>query len=277
MNIITWLSYARKKLSNSLTAKLDSEVLLCFVLKISKKDLFYKNKKKIKIKYLLILNNFLFRRVLGEPIAYIIKKKEFWSLSLFVSSYVLIPRPETEILVEQVLLKVSSTKNSILELGTGSGAISLALASENSQLKIIGTDISLYALLIAKYNADKLNLNNVKFIYSNWFQNIPIKKFHIIVCNPPYLSRKDFKNSCSNISFEPYSALVSGNSGIECIEYIIKNSFQYFVSSGWLYIEHCYKQTKLVHNIFKNNFFINIVSVKDYSNRNRITYGYLNK
>ncbi|VFP79128.1 peptide chain release factor N(5)-glutamine methyltransferase [Buchnera aphidicola] len=275
MNVIEWLSCAEKKLFNSKTSKLDSKLLLCFVLKYSKKELFYNKKKKIKKNDLLVLNNLLYRRVLKEPIAYLIKKKEFWSLSFFVSPFVLIPRPDTEILVEQVLLKISSKTNTILDLGTGCGAIALSLASKHSKCNIIGVDNSLNALKVARYNSKKLNIKNVDFIYSNWFSHVPLRKFHIIVCNPPYLSIKDFYNS-SDLFFEPYSALVSGKNGIECIKYIIRNSFHYFVSEGWLYIEHCYKQAKIVKKLFKNNFFIKISSIKDYSNRNRVTFGFLN-
>ncbi|VFP88086.1 Release factor glutamine methyltransferase [Buchnera aphidicola (Cinara piceae)] len=276
MNILKWLSYAEKKLVNSTTSKLDSELLLCFVLKYSKKELLYNKTKIIKKNDLFILNDLLDRRILNEPIAYLIQKKEFWSLSFFVSSCVLIPRPDTEILVEQVLLKISSKTNTILDLGTGCGAIALALASKNSKCKIIGVDNNLSALEVARYNSKMLNIQNVNFIYSNWFSNLYLKKFHIIVCNPPYLSQKDFNNSFSNLFFEPYSALVAGKDGIECIQYIIKNSVHYFFSTGWLYIEHCYKQTKIVRKLFRNNFFIKISSIKDYSNLNRVTYGFLN-
>lgn len=280
MNIHKWLLYAQKKLINSITPRLDAEILLRFVLKFSKKDLFYYPNKRIKKNNLLILNNLLYRRILGEPIAYIIKKKEFWSFSLFVSFGVLIPRPETEILVEQVLLKISLSANCILDLGTGSGAIALALASEASFCKITAIDKNLTALSIAQYNANKLNIKNVNFMYSDWFSNVPINTFHIIVCNPPYLSKKDFYNSVHDLSYEPYDALVSGVDGMKSIRYIIKNSFYYFsasASSGWLYIEHCYKQTKMIKNLLKSNFFMNISSVKDYSHRNRVTYGCLNK
>ncbi|VAX76399.1 peptide chain release factor N(5)-glutamine methyltransferase [Buchnera aphidicola] len=278
MNVLTWLLTSQKKLVRSFTPKLDVELLLCFVLKISKEKLFLKQNKIIHENDLYILNTFLRRRILGEPVAYILQKKEFWSLPLFVSRHVLVPRPDTEILVEQVLLKVSSVCKNILELGTGSGAISLALASEFPKCKITGTDISLPSLSIARYNAIQLNIKNIKFIYSDWFSNVPVKRFHIIVSNPPYLSEDDLSLASSrDLFFEPRHALVSGKHGIECIQYIIENSFRYFISSGWLYIEHCHKQALKVKILFQKNFYTKVSSVMDYSNRNRVTFGYLNK
>ncbi|WP_075433729.1 peptide chain release factor N(5)-glutamine methyltransferase [Buchnera aphidicola] len=278
MNVSEWLSYAKNKLFRSKTPQIDGEILLCHGLKLSRKEFFYSQNKKIKSNDFLILNSFLCRRMLGEPIAYIIGKKSFWSFSLFVSSDVLIPRPDTEILVEQVLLKASSSRKIILDLGTGSGAIALALASECSQCNIIGVDNNLKAVAIARYNANLLNIKNVNFIYSDWFSNVPLKKFHIIVCNPPYLSEQDFSNFLPELFYEPYNALVSGHYGTECIQHVIKNAFLYLRSDGgWVYVEHCYKQTQRVRLIFKNNFFVNIFSIQDYSHRYRVTYGYLNR
>ncbi|VFP81037.1 Release factor glutamine methyltransferase [Buchnera aphidicola (Cinara kochiana kochiana)] len=277
MKVLEWLFHAKKKLVNILTAQLDLEVLICYVLKCSKEELFLNITQKIKDNDLFILNNLLDRRISGEPIAYIICKKEFWSLSLFVSSFVLIPRSDTEILVEQVLLRISLNCSFILDLGTGSGAIALAIATECPQCKVIGIDNSLHALSVARYNAKKLSIKNVCFIYSNWFSRIPSIKFHVIVCNPPYLSETNFYDSKKNLIFEPYNALVAGKKGIECIQYIVENACFHLVSMGWLYIEHCYKQTSIVRKIFKTNFFIKIYSIKDYSSRNRITFGCLKK
>ncbi|VFP77690.1 peptide chain release factor N(5)-glutamine methyltransferase [Buchnera aphidicola] len=277
MNIKTWLCISKKKLINSLTPQLDSEILICYVLKYSKKKLFLNYNTIINCNDLLILNHLLYRRILGEPIAYIINKKEFWSLSLFVSPSVLIPRPDTELLIELVMSHVYLRNEFILDLGTGSGSIALALAYEYPLCKIIGIDNSLSALSIAKYNARKLNINNVFFMYSDWFSHVPLRKFYIIVCNPPYLSRKDFYKTTQDLVFEPYNSLVSGTCGIECIQHIITNAYRHLTSIGWLYIEHCYKQTNVVRKIFKNNFFIKISSVKDYSNRKRVTFGCLLK
>ncbi|VFP78100.1 Release factor glutamine methyltransferase [Buchnera aphidicola (Cinara cuneomaculata)] len=277
MKVFKWIFNAKKKLVNSSTPQLDAELLICYVLKYSKKELFLNSMRIIKFNNLLVLRYLLNRRILGEPIEYIINKKDFWSFSLFISSSVLIPRPDTEIIVEQILLKVSLNFKLVLDLGTGSGAIALAIATEFPQCKVIGTDNNLNALSIARYNAKQLNKKNTIFVYSDWFSHLPCKKFHVIVCNPPYLSEQDFNNSFTNLIFEPYNALVSGKTGIECIQYIIENSCFYLIDGGWLYIEHCYKQTNIVQRIFKNNFFIKISSIKDYSNCNRVTYGCFKK
>lgn len=278
MNISQWLKYAKIKLQNSNSASLDSLLLIQFVLKISKEHIFFLLKRKLTKIEFLILDFFLKRRINGEPMAYILKTKEFWSLKLNISSDVLIPRPETEILVEQVLKKISKKNTmNILDLGTGSGAIILALASERLNCLFFGVDNSISALSIAYKNSLFLNIKNVFFFYSNWFSHIKNRVFNIIVSNPPYLSYKVFYDSDISISFEPYNSLVSGKNGTECIYLIIKNAYKFLTHSGWLFIEHCDKQVYLVQNLFLKNYYCNIKSILDYSGKYRVTMGMINK
>ncbi|WP_075431793.1 peptide chain release factor N(5)-glutamine methyltransferase [Buchnera aphidicola] len=273
MKIIDWIVHAKKKLKISMTVNLDIKLLLCFVLKCSREYLISYENRVLTLYEIYLLQNLLQRRIHGEPIAYILKKKEFWSLPLYVSSSVLIPRPDTEILVQVVLDKISRCRKKILDLGTGSGAIALALAKEKSYCKVLGVDNCDHALSVAKYNLDHLKIKNVFFKNSNWFSSIKNKKFNIIVSNPPYLSYKDFYLSRHNLLFEPYHALVAGKYGIEYIKYIIKNSIHFFIYPGWLCIEHCYKQKNIIRKLFKDNLFVNIHSYKDYAGYIRVTAG----
>lgn len=277
MKIMDWIVYAKKKLKHDITADIDAKILLCFILKCSREYIISFEDRQLTMPEVNKLKCILKRRMKGEPIAYILKKKEFWSLPLYISSDVLIPRPDTEILVQAVLDKISQyTTKKILDLGTGSGAISLALAKERSCCQILGVDNCFYALSVAKYNLSKLQIKNVCFKYSSWFSHIKNKKFNIIVSNPPYLSYKDFYLSKYDLFFEPYNALVAGKNGIEYIKYIIKYSINFLIQPGWLYIEHCDTQKKIVKRLFKENFFINVRSYQDYANYTRVTAGLLN-
>lgn len=211
--------------------------------------------------------------MLGEPIAYLINQKEFWSLKFYVDANVLIPRPDTELLIQEVLKKVQNSSLKILDLGTGSGAIAISLALECPYCRIYGVDNNLKILQIAKKNSIFLKANNVQFIYSDWFLNLYKKKFHIIVCNPPYLSILRFKNLRSHLLYEPYSSLVAGDSGLESIQIILNNAPNYLYNRGWFFLEHCFKQTLAVRHFFKKNNFSFVKSYIDESGRYRITQG----
>ncbi|QCI22433.1 peptide chain release factor N(5)-glutamine methyltransferase, partial [Buchnera aphidicola] len=226
MNIKKWLNKSIKKLSFLDNPKYESELLLSYVSGCTRSFILTSDKIKLNRKQYKYLNYLVFRRSLGEPMAYITKEKEFWSLSLRVSYDTLIPRPDTEILVEQVISKIKDKYTSILDLGTGSGAIALALASMCHDWNIIGIDKSRKALKIARINAYKLNLKNVSFFFSDWFSHI-YKKFDIIVSNPPYISKQEIRYLKKDIFFEPFEALISNNNGLLDIEHIIKKSNNY--------------------------------------------------
>ncbi len=272
MNIKNWLKKSVRKLSHINNARYESELLLSYVLGCTRVFVMSLDSIQLSSKQYEYLNYLIYRRSLGEPIAYIIEEKEFWSLSLRVSYDTLIPRPDTEILVEQVLSKIDNNSISILDLGTGCGAIALALASICSKWNIIGIDKSEHALKIARINALKLNINNVSFFFSNWFSHIN-KKFDIIVSNPPYVSKKDIKFFKRDIFFEPFNALISDNNGLSDIENIIKKANYYLFFGGWLLIEHGWKQKIKVQKLFKKYNFVEIQSYKDYGGNDRVTIG----
>ncbi|CAL4319533.1 Release factor glutamine methyltransferase [Buchnera aphidicola (Pterocallis alni)] len=270
MNIKNWLKYAKLLLSYD-NSVLDAEILLSYVLKKSRVwikifDCFVLNKVQINI-----LNNYLYRRKNFEPIAYIIQKKEFWSLSFIVSKNSLIPRPETEILVEQSLNRLGKT-GYILDLGSGCGNIALSLAFEKPYCSVLGIDYILELILLAKMNAVCLNISNATFVQGNWFQSINMQ-FNIIVSNPPYLSVNHMVGINKEVSFEPYYTLFSGSNGMSDISKIIYNAKKYLFLKGWLLIEYGIGQTKIIHNLFKENDFYNISVYKDYHGYNRVIAG----
>ncbi|QCI17004.1 peptide chain release factor N(5)-glutamine methyltransferase [Buchnera aphidicola (Aphis helianthi)] len=272
MKIYEWLDKTIKIFSHLDYPKYEAEILLCHVLQRSRSWIIAFDRTELNELNQKILKKFVYRRSIREPMAYILGKKEFWSLSLRVSQDTLIPRPDTEILVEQVLSKIDRNKIYILDLGTGCGAIGLALASVCKNFNITAVDNSNKAIKIAKINALELSLNNIVFFYSNWFSNIN-QKFHIIVSNPPYLSLKEMHFFKKDLIFEPVNALVSKNNGLKDIELIIKQSKNYLFCKGWLFIEHGWKQKFKVRFLFKKYNFFNITSYKDYGGNDRITIG----
>ncbi|QCI18730.1 peptide chain release factor N(5)-glutamine methyltransferase [Buchnera aphidicola] len=272
MKIHQWLKHTIKIFSHLQYPKHEAEILLGHVLKRSRSWIVAFDQTELSELNQMQLKNFVDRRSIGEPMAYILGKKEFWSLSLRVSPDTLIPRPDTEILVETVLTKIEKNHRYILDLGTGCGTIALALASICSDFHITAVDNSNKAIKIAKINALELSLNNIVFFYSDWFSKIN-KKFHIIVSNPPYVSLKEMKILKKNFIFEPIQALLSKKNGLQDIELIIKKSKKYLFNEGWLIIEHGWKQKCKVQFLFKKYNFFNIKSYKDYGGNDRVTIG----
>ncbi|MCU4137045.1 peptide chain release factor N(5)-glutamine methyltransferase [Buchnera aphidicola (Sitobion miscanthi)] len=272
MKIQKWIARSIRKLSWVDNPKYEAEFLLSYVSKCTRSFIMSYDDIELTCEQYKYLNHLIDRRSLGEPIAYIIEEKEFWSLSLCVSYDTLIPRPDTEILVEQVLSKVNRNSALILDLGTGCGAISLALASICANWDIIGVDKSEKALSIAQINKLKLNFKNVSFFFSDWFSNIN-QKFNIIVSNPPYISENEIKFFKKDIFFEPFDALISGDNGLLDIENIIKQSQNYLFSGGWLLIEHGWQQKLEVQHLFKKYNFFEIQTYLDYGGNDRVTIG----
>jgi len=272
MNIKKWIQKSIIKLSHISTPQLDSKLLIMHVLKINKESVIFYEKKILTCKEIKHLKKLLIRRYLLEPIAYITKNKEFWSLNFHISKHTLIPRPDTEIVVEKSLFFLGNKKAKILDLGTGCGNIAISIASMNNNYFVTGVDIDKNAVLTAKHNSKTLNIKNTMFFISDWFSAIK-KKFHIIVSNPPYISKKEFKNLNKDLYFEPKIALYSPKMGLGYINIIINNAKKYLHSKGWMIIEHGFQQKKQVQKIFKKNGFLHVQSYKDYGGNYRITVG----
>ena len=286
LSIAEALDTAIKQLHSSDTAKLDSEILLLQVLNktaippLTKTWLLTWPEKLLTAEQIEQYNHYLDLRESGMPIAYITSTKDFWTFSLEVNSHTLIPRPETELLVESTLEKISSTEEThILDLGTGSGAIALAIASERPQSQVLATDISHDALAIAEKNARSLKLTNINFLQSHWFDaiitNSDIEKFDIIVSNPPYIAEDDPLLEENVRKFEPTQALISNDKGLNDIKQIIKNSVHYLKPGGWLFFEHGHTQANEVQTLLKTHSFNKITTINDLNHHPRVTFAQL--
>ncbi len=216
----------------------------------------------------------LSRRISGEPLAYITQQKEFWSLTLDITPSVLIPRPETELLIEATLQLIDKHSSlNILDLGTGSGCIALALASELPQAHIYATDNSASCITLAQQNASKLKLSNVNFVLSDWYQAITRHDFDIVVSNPPYIAPDDDFIQANVHQFEPSTALFSEQHGYADLYKIIQQAPNYLAEGGTLLVEHGFQQSDAVQECFSLNHFSQLRTLKDLQQHDRVTLG----
>ena len=267
-NIMSDLSVKLSKVSSS--PDLDSEILLMKALRVSRAYLYTYNEKVIPDSKKKLLEELVNRRMNKEPIAYILGKKEFWSRDFYINQHTLIPRPESEMLVELIIQANARKKiSSILELGTGCGCISVSLAKELSHSQIVSTDICAKALEVANKNAQHYGVNNISFIKSDWFNKLDNQKFDCIVSNPPYIKEDD--PYLSELTFEPSKALVSGDDGLEAIEIISSNAAEYLSPEGKIFIEHGKYQKKEIQKIFELNNWRDIICLRDFGGLPRIT------
>lgn len=271
------LNTATHKLATvSDSARLDAEVLLAFVLGKNRSYLRAWNDKILNAQEISQFESLISQRETGIPIAYLTGTREFWSRDFFVSPDVLIPRPDTEILIEHCLEKIpQNLPFQILDLGTGSGIIAITLACECPNVKIIAVDASESALKIAQKNADFHDCQNVEFILSDWFSNVPKIKFDLIVSNPPYICENDGHLTQGDVRFEPKTALIATENGLRDIIDITKNAKNYLISNGQLLLEHGYNQAQDVQIILRNMGFTNVCTYHDLAGQPRITTGFL--
>ena len=216
------------------------------------------------------------RRQKGEPVAYLTGQRDFWSLSLQVDPSTLIPRPETETLVEWALQLPLPSRVRALDLGTGSGAIALALASQRPAWDVIGIDSSEPAVELARENARANDLERTTFFCSDWFAALPGRRFELIVSNPPYVDEADPHLQRGDVRFEPSSALVAGNCGIADLAYIVGEAPNYLESGGWLLLEHGFEQGEAVRSLLYRRGFAGIETRTDLAGLERISGGCLN-
>ena len=254
---------------------LDTELLLSKTLNKSREKTLTSLDKDIEKKFFHIFKDYLIRRSRNEPIAYILGEKEFWSKNFIVNKDTLIPRPETELLVDKLSKIFKDKKISILDIGTGSGCIIVSLLSNLKQSTGIGIDISKKAIFIAKINASRYKLSNRIKLINKSFENVFDKKFDLIVSNPPYIERKAIKNLSEDIKkYEPRMALDGGKDGVDLIKKVIYKSKDILKINGTLALEIGYEQIKKVSKILiENNFRIRNV-IKDYKNNVRCVLAY---
>ena len=267
MNILTLINNGSDKLKNNkiFSHRLDSEILLSNVLNKKREELLVNLNEKVSVENIKQFQKIISRRSLKEPIAYILKNKEFWSKDFIVNKNVLIPRPETELMVEKII-KIFDTKDIfILDIGTGTGCILLSILSELKNARGLGIDISSRAVKIAKKNLQKLNLHNkIKFKVKS-LSDIYSYRFDLIVSNPPYIKTKDIKNLEEDIKkFEPKLALDGGNDGLDVIKKVIYKSRSILKIKGMLALEIGNEQFKKVSKILRGNKFKTRYLVKDY-------------
>jgi len=268
--IASALGVARQQL-NSVTdvPQLEAEVLLAFVLNKQRSYLHAWPEIILETAQQNHFFTLLNKRLEGEPIAYLVGHQEFWSLDLAVTPDVLIPRPETELLVELTLNLVDQAV--VADLGTGSGAIALALAHEKPNWIVHATDASSSALQIAKHNAERLHISNVTFHQGNWCEALPLIKFNVIVSNPPYIAEDDVHLKTGDLRFEPRSALVSPEQGLKDITEIIYQAKNYLISGGMVLLEHGSEQAADVARIFEIAGYTNVNTHQDLAGLDRVT------
>jgi release factor glutamine methyltransferase len=217
------------------------------------------------------------RRKNGEPIAYIIGEREFFGLTFNVTRAVLIPRPETEMLVEQVLMRLSEHHpKRILDLGSGSGAIAIAVAHHRPFAEIVATDVSNEALAVARLNADMILRERaaaIEFVQSDWFDNVSGERFDVIVSNPPYIAEDDPHLAQGDLRFEPRQALAAGPRGLSALAHIARNAAPRLAPGGWLLFEHGYDQGRACRALLENNGFTATQTLQDLAGLDRITLG----
>jgi release factor glutamine methyltransferase len=254
--------------------ELEAELLLAKVFNVSRSYLHAFGETVLSQDQSREFAGYLLRRRNKEPIAYITGHREFWSLNLRVTSDTLIPRPETELLVQSILdISHQEASVKIADLGTGSGAIALAVAKSRPAFQIYATDISESALQIAEENSRQLKLENISFHQGEWCSALPCDGFDVIASNPPYIGEMEWDAYAEGLQFEPREALVSGLDGLNAIRTISHAAKDYLKPAGYLLVEHGFLQGAAVRKIFAASGYSLIHSVRDLSGQERVTIG----
>lgn len=246
------------------SAQLEAELLLGLCLQQSRSYLMTWPEQQLDSIQLATFNQLIQRRLSGEPIAYITGQREFWSLDLAVSPATLIPRPETELLVEQALHLIPAQQTMRLaDLGTGSGCIAVAIASERPRCSITAIDNSEAALAIARHNAARHDLHNVAFVCNDWLAGLDAPPFDLIVSNPPYVAAQDPHLQQGDLPFEPCSALIAGHDGLAAFRDIASQARNYLKPGGWLLLEHGYDQAEAVMTLLQQTGYADVQGYSD--------------
>ncbi|MBP0948325.1 peptide chain release factor N(5)-glutamine methyltransferase [Pseudomonas alliivorans] len=262
------------ELPDSPTARLDAELLLAAALGKPRSFLHTWPERIVSTEAALAFSGFLQRRRTGEPVAYILGQQGFWKLDLEVAPHTLIPRPETEMLVEAALELVPAfAPAEVLDMGTGTGAIGLALANDRQQWKITAVDRVPEAVELAERNRQRLQLDNAVVMNSHWFSALEGRQFDLIISNPPYIAETDPHLSAGDVRFEPSSALTAGPDGLDDLRTIISQAPDHLSPGGWLLLEHGYDQGSAVRELLIRSGFERIQTRRDLGEHERITFG----
>ncbi len=269
------------------TARIETQILLRHVLKISRASLLAHPERRLTDLEQARYHELLLRRLRGEPLAYLLGEREFFGLIFKVTPATLIPRPETELLVELALQHIpqmhpapqpSSASGGgsllrVLDLGTGCGAIALSIAHARPDAEVVAVEASAAALVVARENAHQLNIANIVFEPGNWFEPLDMQRFDLIVSNPPYVAAGDPHLLQGDLPFEPLSALASGVDGMDDIRRIISNAPAHLNPGGWLMFEHGYDQAATVRNLLREAGLLEVFSVRDLAGIERVSGG----
>ncbi|MFT7234575.1 MAG: release factor glutamine methyltransferase [Methylophagaceae bacterium] len=272
MNIGEAIRLGRKSLLQSSSPAIDCQFLLCHLLQCNEAYLHSWPDKKLTDEQHQTYCDYLEKRVNGHPVAHILGQRGFWTLDLKVSSDTLIPRPDTEVLVSAALDRISSGML-IADLGTGSGAIALALASERVDVNIIAADYSASALLVAKQNVENYQLDHIALWQGDWLSAVMGCSLDMIVSNPPYIESNDIHIQQGDVRFEPLEALIAGHDGLDDIRVIAEQAQRCLKPNSWLLVEHGYQQAKAVRDIFLLFGLVKIETIRDYGGNDRVTVG----
>lgn len=254
------------------TARLDTELLLCHLLNKPRSYLFTRPEALLDEDLVKRFEALMARRETGEPVAHLIGTRDFWTLTLEVSPSTLIPRPDTETLVETVLQRFTQTGLRVVDLGTGTGAIALALASEHPDWQLVAVDRMSDAVALAQRNRDRLQLNNVEVLEGSWCE--PLQgRYDLIVSNPPYIEPGDPHLQQGDLRFEPHSALVADDQGLSDIRLIADQARAYLVEGGWLIFEHGYNQADQVQALLSERGYSQLFTQRDLGDQPRVTGG----
>ena len=271
MNVRDLLAAASRQLGG---ARLEAELLLAHALGVSRARLYAWPEHEPEPKQREAFDRLVAARERGEPIAYLTGRREFWSLDLAVTPDVLIPRHETELLVELALDRIARDRDvRVADLGTGSGAIALALARERPLARVTATDASAAALDVARRNAARLGIGNVAFAVGDWYAALGDARFDLIVSNPPYIAAGDAHLAQGDLRFEPAAALASGADGLDAIRRIVADAPEHLADGGALLLEHGFDQSLRVRALLDAAGFQNVTSVFDNGGHERVTLG----
>ena len=268
------LSFGRTELSASASPDVDVQVLLCHVMQCQPSFLHIEPDYQLTEGQWQQFAELIARRKHGHPVAYLTGMRGFWSLDLEVNEATLIPRPDTELLVSLALGKLGPGMK-MVDLGTGSGAIALALAAEKPDISIIATDYSMSALATAKQNAKQHQIDNVEFVQMSWLRGFNDASFDLVVSNPPYIRAQDPHLRQGDVRFEPMSALISGADGLDDLRQIIAQSQRCLKTNGWLLVEHGYDQAEAVQQLLVQAGFDHVSSHQDFGGQDRAVMGQL--
>ncbi len=275
MRLDALLARAAERLarSGSLSPRLDAEVLLCHVLGVERTWLYTWGDRAAPTFAQARFEALVAARAAGRPVAYLTGEREFWGLALVTSPHTLIPRPDTETLVEVLLEFAHEASGRLLDLGTGTGAIALAFASERPGWEALGIDRVPEAVALAEFNARRLEIANARFLASDWFAALAGERFALIAANPPYIAEQDPHLAQGDVRFEPRSALVAADSGLADLRHIAEVALGHVEPRGWLVMEHGHDQAAAVRELLQACGYVEVASRRDLGGQERVTFG----